>query len=56
MTRRAELSGVALRTENREQILEGVSQSLAVIVLELVNDFEKGAQGFRVAVGQVGVF
>ena len=55
MTRRAELSGVALRTENREQILEGVSQSLAVIVLELVNDFEKGAQGFRVAVGQVGV-
>jgi len=48
---RAELAGIALAAEHAEQILEGVAQTLAVVVLELVNDLEEGAQGFRVAIG-----
>ena len=55
MTRGAELSGVSLRAEDREEVLEGVAQPLGVVVFELVDDFEEGAQGLRVAVGEVGV-
>ena len=55
VARGAELPGVALGTEDREQVLEGVAEALAVVIGELVDDLEKGAQGLRVAVGQVGV-
>ena len=55
VARGAELPGVSLRAEDREEVLEGVAQPLAVVVFELVDDFEEGAQGLRVAVGQVGV-
>ena len=43
MARCAELPGIPLRAEDREQILEGVTQALGVIVGELVDDLEKGA-------------
>ena len=55
MARCAELSGVSLRAEDGKQILEGVTQALGVIVGELVDDLEKGAQGLRVAIRQVGI-
>ena len=55
MARGAELSGVSLRAEDGEEVLERVAQPLAVVVFELVDDFEKGAQSLGVAVGQVGV-
>ena len=51
----AELSCVALGPEDREQVLEGVSQPFRVIVAEPVNDLEERAQGLRVTVGQVSV-
>ena len=55
MARRAKLPGVALRAEDREQIFKGVAQPLAVIIRELVDDREEGAQGLRVAVGKIGI-
>ena len=51
----AELAGVALRTKHGEQILEGVAESFAVVVVELVNDLEKHLERLRVAVGQIGI-
>ena len=55
MARGAELPGVSLRAEYGEQVLEGISQSLAVVIGELVDDLEEGAQGLRVVVWQIGV-
>ena len=55
VARGAELPGVALRAQHREQVLEGVAQALGVVVLELVDDLQERAQRLRVAVGQVGV-
>ena len=55
MARGAELPGVALRAEHGEQVLEGVAQPFGVVVGELVDDLEEGAQGLRVAVRQIGV-
>ena len=55
VARGAELPGVALGAEHGEQILEGVAQALGVVVAELVDDLEEGAQRLRVAVGQIGV-
>ena len=45
-----ELPGVALGAEDGEQVLEGVAEPLRVVVGELVDDLEEGAQGFGVAV------
>ena len=55
VARRAELPGIALRAQHGEQVLERIAQALGVVVLELVDDLEKGAQGLRVTVRQVGV-
>ena len=55
VARGAELPGVSLRAEDGEQVLEGVAQTLGMVVGELVDDLEEGAQGLGVAVGQVGV-
>ena len=55
VARGAELPGVALRAEHREQVFEGIPKALGVVVLELVDDLQERAQGLRVAVGQVGV-
>ena len=55
VARGAELPGVALRAEDGQQVFEGVAQALGMVVGEGVDDLEEGAQGFRVAVGQVGV-
>ena len=55
MARGAELPGVALRAEHGEQVLEGISQPLAVVIGELIDDLEEGAQGLRVVVWQIGV-
>ena len=52
----SELSRVALGTEDGEQVLESVSQTLRVVVAELVDDLEEGPQRLRVAIGQVGIF
>ena len=37
-------------------LIEGVTQALAVVIGELVDDLQEGAQGLRVTVGQVRVF
>ena len=55
MARGAELAGIALRAEDREEVLEGIAEALAMVVAELIDDFEKGLEGFRIAVRQVGV-
>ena len=55
VTRGAELPGIALRTEDGEQILEGVTEALAVVVAELVDDLEEGLERLGIAVRQVGV-
>src|SRR5216683_8064187 len=34
---------------------EGVAQALGVVIRELVDDLEEGAQGLRVAIRQVGI-
>ena len=52
VARGAELPGVALGAEHGEQILEGVAQPLAVVVVELVDDLEEELERLRVAVGQ----
>ena len=51
----SELSRVALGTEDGEQVLESVSQTLRVVVAELVDDIEEGPQRLRVTIGQVDV-
>jgi predicted RNase H-like HicB family nuclease len=51
---RAELSGVALAAEDREQIFEGVTEALAVIVGELINDLEEALERLGIAVRQIG--
>jgi nitroreductase len=56
VARGAELAGVALRAEDAEEILEGVAEALAVVVAELVDDFEEGLERLGVAVREVGVF
>ncbi len=55
VARGAELAGIALAAEHGEQILEGVTETLAVVVCKFVDDFEKRFQRLGVAVGQVGV-
>ena len=50
VARSAELSGIALRAEDAEQILEGVAEALAVVVAELVDDLEKGLERLGVAI------
>ena len=55
MARGAELSGIALGAEHGEQILEGVAEAFAVVVVELVDDLEEHLERFGVAVGQIGV-
>ena len=55
VARGAELAGIALRAEHGEQILEGVAEALAVVVVELVDDLEEGLERLGVAVRQVGV-
>ena len=55
MARRAELARVALAAQHREQVFEGVAQPFAVVVGEGVNLAQEGAQGLRVAVGQIDV-
>ncbi len=55
MARGAELAGVALGAEDGEQVFKGVAESFAMIVLEFVDDFEEGAQGFGAVVGEEGV-
>lgn len=55
VARGAELPGVALGTEYREQVFEGVTQALGVVVFELVDDLEESAQGLRITIGQIGV-
>ncbi len=55
VARRAELAGVALAAQHREQVFEGVAQALGVVVLELVDDLQERAQGLRVAIRQEGV-
>ena len=55
VARGAELPGVALGAEHGEQILEGIAQAFAVVVVELVDDLEEHLERFRVAVGQIGV-
>ncbi len=44
MARGAELAGIALGTEHGEQILKGISEALAVVVAELIDDLEEGAE------------
>ena len=55
MSRGSELPGVALGAENAEKILESISEPLAMVVTELVNDLEKGFKRFGVAVRQIGI-
>ena len=52
----AELSRVALGTEDGEQVLESVSQTFRVVVAEFVDDLEEGPQRLGVAIGQIGIF
>ena len=42
VARGAELAGIALGAEHGEQILEGIAEALAVVVVELVDDLEEG--------------
>lgn len=51
VARGAELPGIALGAEHREQVLECIAQSLGVIVGELIDDLEEGAKGLWIAVG-----
>ncbi len=51
VARGAELSGVALRAQDGQQVLKGVAQTLGVVVTELVNDFQERAQRLGVAIG-----
>ena len=55
MARGAELPGVALTAQHREQIFEGIAQPLAVIVSEAVDLAQEAAQRFGITIGQVGV-
>ena len=55
MARRAKLSRVALRAQHGQQIFVSVAQPLRMVIVELVNDTQKRAQSFRVAVRQIGV-
>ncbi len=55
VARGAKLPGIALRTEDAKQILKGIAEPFAVIVAELVDDFEEGLERLRVAVWKVGV-
>ena len=55
VARGAELAGVALAAEHGKQVFEGVAEAFGMVVGEAVDFLEEGAQGFRVAVGQVGV-
>ena len=55
MTRRAELPGIPLRTEHRQQILEGIAQPLGMVVGELVDHLEEHLERLRVAIRQIGV-
>ena len=56
VARCAELTGISLGAEDGEQVFEGITQSFAVVVTELVDDFEEHLERFRVPVGQIGVF
>ena len=53
---RAELPGIALRAEDAQQILEGVSEPLAVVVAELIYDLQEGLERLGIAIRQVSVF
>jgi hypothetical protein len=53
--RGAELAGISLRSEDGEEILEGVAEALAVIVGELVDDLQEALEGLGITVGEVGV-
>ena len=55
VARGAELACIALRSEDAEEILEGVAETFAVVVAELVDDLEESLQRLGVAVGQIGV-
>ena len=55
VARGAELTGIALGAEDAEEILEGVAEALAVVVAELVADFEEGLERLGVAVWEVCV-
>ncbi len=55
VARGAELPGITLRAEHREQVFEGVAQTLGMVVRELVDDLEERAQRLRIAIGQVGI-
>ena len=52
----AELARVALGAEDREQVLESVSQTFRVVVAEFVDDLEEGPQRLGIAIGQIGIF
>ena len=53
VARRTKLSGIPLTAEDREKILKGISQLLAVIIRESVDLLEKKIERFRIAVWQV---
>jgi hypothetical protein len=46
VARRAELPGVALAAQHRQQVLEGVAQALGVVVAEFVDDFQEALAAF----------
>ena len=52
---RTELTGVALATQDGQQVFEGVTEALGVVVLELVDDLEEGPKRLRITIGQEGV-
>ena len=55
VARGTELPGVALRAEHGEQVLKGITQAFAVVVVELVDDLEEHLERFGVPIGQIGV-
>jgi len=55
VARGAELPGIALAAEHGEQVFKGIAEALAVVVAELVDDFQEGIERLGVAVRQVGV-
>jgi len=52
VARRAELPGIALGTENGQQVFKGVAESFAVVVGETGDFFQEEVEGFRIAVRQ----
>ena len=55
VARRAELARIPLTAQHAEQVFEGVTQALGVVVGETVDFLQEALERLRVAVRQVGI-